>query len=470
MTPPVVMMENHDQAYHAWKRAGFQNRILVHIDPHFDFGFINEKNPQKYLSKPDLYHVEETLKKWAGRNYDLFFSTKTITIGNFIYPAISEGIVRELYWVVPDAMWNDPIERKGLYRMLVVTFQKAFPDRVGEIHESEQRMRSTFDGVPTFIGPLASLPCFAEPVLLDIDTDFFIINRLSRGYPYFNPEDFEPWTTPADLFERLRNKKLQSDFITIAYSVEGGFTPLEYKYLGDELKNLLQNTSSPHTAALHFHKAKECQKEGRLEEARPHYRKAVEMDPTYETPFNNFGLVCQYLDRWEKSRDCFEQLLQLDPKDAGAHFGMGEFYAHEKKWLQAEDHYRKAFSLKPDLEDLCYGLAQAMSKQGRYGEALSLLESTSRYDAYLTDSWHLKAFLYRKLKKFDQAIENYEAFFRNGGQNSAAHFHLGLLYLRKKRYYKARRRLQTAIRRLGNLICIFSRRNLLRTKGSKGIS
>ncbi len=40
----IVMMENHDDAYHAWKKAGFRDRIVIHVDAHIDFGWIAERD------------------------------------------------------------------------------------------------------------------------------------------------------------------------------------------------------------------------------------------------------------------------------------------------------------------------------------------------------------------------------------------------------------------------------------------
>ena len=40
----VVMMEDHDGAYYAWKQAGFSGRTLLHIDAHIDWAWIGDKS------------------------------------------------------------------------------------------------------------------------------------------------------------------------------------------------------------------------------------------------------------------------------------------------------------------------------------------------------------------------------------------------------------------------------------------
>ncbi|MFZ6016554.1 MAG: hypothetical protein ACOYU0_02855 [Nitrospirota bacterium] len=50
-----------------------------------------------------------------------------------------------------------------------------------------------------------------------------------------------PWILPERLVERLTLKGITVDILTISYSVEGGFTPLRYKYLGEELCLLFED-------------------------------------------------------------------------------------------------------------------------------------------------------------------------------------------------------------------------------------
>lgn len=34
MTTPLHLFENHDEAYHIWRRAGLTGKTLVHLDAH----------------------------------------------------------------------------------------------------------------------------------------------------------------------------------------------------------------------------------------------------------------------------------------------------------------------------------------------------------------------------------------------------------------------------------------------------
>jgi hypothetical protein len=44
-----------------------------------------------------------------------------------------------------------------------------------------------------------------------------------------------PWLWPHELVAYLAKQGVRTDLATITYSVQGGYAPLQWKYLGDEL-------------------------------------------------------------------------------------------------------------------------------------------------------------------------------------------------------------------------------------------
>ena len=84
----IFKFENHDQAYYVWRDRRLSERILLHIDAHHDM----------YVP-------------W--RNEDL-----SITIANFVLPALRDNVVREVVWTVPDETWEGRTGRGDIRRAI----------------------------------------------------------------------------------------------------------------------------------------------------------------------------------------------------------------------------------------------------------------------------------------------------------------------------------------------------------------
>jgi len=194
----VFVVENHDQAYYVWRDQGVARRVLVHIDAHPDMNWVRDGAP--------------------------------VTIADFICPALTNELVREIVWVVPDPTWESAKGRWVVLRYLKRILSK-YPESAPAIAGKDQ-ISARIMGRPLRVCPLRLLPEWREPVLLDIDVDFLLIPILSGTGDIHSPL---PWCWPEDVVSRLCERGLRSDLITIAYSVEGGYTPLQWKYLGDEL-------------------------------------------------------------------------------------------------------------------------------------------------------------------------------------------------------------------------------------------
>src|SRR2546427_2397715 len=166
----VVMMEDHDGSYYAWKRAGISGRILLHIDAHIDWAWIADKDPRALLQAQSLSQVELMLEERGLWNLNQRTNAELVHIGNYIYPALKEGIVREFYWIVPDSFMENPAERRKLVREFQ-GLQRVNPRAMKTITVEKNRVIGEINTIKVTACSLSDLPAIQEPVLLDIDTD-----------------------------------------------------------------------------------------------------------------------------------------------------------------------------------------------------------------------------------------------------------------------------------------------------------
>jgi tetratricopeptide (TPR) repeat protein len=373
----VFLMENHDEAYSIWRRLNHRARTLVHVDAHHDMWWI---------TKPT-----------------------SITIANFISLALQQDIVSEIYWVVPDASWANSRNRAHLLNHLN-ELQGTYPSSSGKIREEAERASVVLCDKSLTVCSLHSLPRLSKSVLLDVDIDFFIIPKVTYGRTEFHGP--LPWCWPDGLMGALLDAEVSSDCVTIAYSIEGGYCPLKWKYLGNELqvrlckpqhvrRELLEVFSRMRdaafacqrqdweTALFHYQKcvglwpgsaaplynlAQVLLHQGRIHEARQLHVRALANDPTYSTPYNSSGFHHCWSGRYRAARRGHRRALCLDPKNAAAYLGLAQISAHKRQWKEAERLFHQALEFDSRLVDAYRGLGRALAAQARYVDAADYLQ------------------------------------------------------------------------------------------------
>ncbi|MBI5893816.1 MAG: UPF0489 family protein [Deltaproteobacteria bacterium] len=454
----ISLMENHNDALLCWIKACQKNKILVHVDAHFDFAWIADKDPHEILNAKTISDFKRLAKENLFWNISNKKKDELTHIGNYIYPAIKEDIVREFYWVVPDSVFSG---RQRLSR-----FKKEIDDIIKSNPEEKHGLRLQGDYLETkicdirlVICRLRDLPKFEEDVLLDIDVDYFIAQE-------------KLWLEPAQFIKILEEKGLKSDLVTIAYSVEGGFTPIGYKFIGDYLAYLFNGRNQgacprmflsgdknpprpegapplekggeggfdravsliiqaidakshedaihflkeaeniyPDCAAIYFHLSNIYYETGLKKEAKDYYHKAVSQDPSYRTLYNNKGPLFENRGRLKDAEDEYKKMLELDPDNPQFLTRLGNIYRKKKKWDDAMFNYNRALKIDPNNEE----------------------------------SFRNIGYIHMIKNDMDKAVEDFKKALSLKPDNPFTHSYLGLAHIKKKDYNEAMRETRRAI-------------------------
>lgn len=439
----IVMMEDHDKAYYVWKESDVKDKILVHIDAHIDFNLIPDMDLKGILDINDSKNLNYLLEHQPIWNPFIIERNKMLNIGNYIFPALKENMIKSFYWVIPDPSWES---KKGL-KYIKKTIQqllkiKRYVNKDLEINKDYLYCRIFNKDI--FICSLSNLSQIDEPILLDIDVDFLLTKFVWDGT---NPKR-TPWILPEQLIEKLSSKIKAIDILTIAYSVEGGFTPLKYKYLGDKLRFLFEgkldrqidNASSYYNLALLY------LNNGKIDLASHFYKDAVLLDPTYKTSYNNDGIIYEELGKLKQAKKSYKRFLSLDSKNISVLNGLGRISLKEKKFNEAEQYFNQSLQINQDSIDSILGLGIVYFKTGRLKDAGDLFfkAQTIKQDEPLIYLWLGK--LFDKNKETDKAIEFYKQASMLGFISLYIHFRLFLLYLKKNFYYCAWQEMKRTIK------------------------
>jgi tetratricopeptide (TPR) repeat protein len=481
----IVLIENHDEAYYIWRDAGISRRVVLHIDAHHDMWWIDRES--------------------------------TICIANFICPAIKQGLLREVFWIVPDATFQNSKTKKAVFQHLK-QISEQYPGKWTCVAE-DYRIIASVLGKKVTICPLRFLPPLHEPVLLDIDVDYLLIPRVSYGkVDQYSPL---PWCWPDELVAKLRDAHIRSDLVTVAYSVEGGYTPVEWKYLGDELALLLKHPNGrdsevagmfcirkgaeaeqrgevvvaesmyrqaqvllPRSAAVQYRLARLLVNQGRVEVGKQLYAQAVSFDGSYRSAYTSGGFHWYLQGEFKAAEREFRNWLMLNSSDAYSHLGLGLLAQKRKCWSEAEQHLRNALLFDDCALDAQRALGHVMTELGRTKEAIFAYEQALRLGLSghkplegpiltnpvgrpLLDPWHFTtqghlARLYAKEGATQKAIDWLRISIAGGLESADLRLRLARLYWRQGQWREFIAQCWRAIRLLPSEFYSSCRRHLQR--------
>ena len=212
-----ALFDDHYMAFPLWREAGLKGLTCVHVDAHLDVssdGF-------------DAASLEGIAQATTRAELDKFRGNPNLPwggfhCGNYLYPALVDGTVTTLIWVVPSGL-VDPESmlasaRQTLQSWVDLTLEeyasfRALPGRVEGVLLGRRFVICTCDKMPELSQEEKS------NIALDVDVDYFI--RL---------KDDTVWQTPHELAKILG--PLNPKALTVAISCGGGYTPPFYRFLG----------------------------------------------------------------------------------------------------------------------------------------------------------------------------------------------------------------------------------------------
>jgi tetratricopeptide (TPR) repeat protein len=416
----ALVMEDHSDSFIAWRQGGFKGRIVVHIDSHIDLEWVSSADLKRIVNSKTVKALKEVQ---LDPLHPEERSLRPLSIMNFLYPAMMEGMVKEVYWVAPDSLMTgteildkmkfhfiETLDKLSIDDLNSFRIQKAspHPSPLGGEGQGEGVIKGRAYGFPLTICKLSDLPRFNEDVLLDIDVDYFDPPNLGKRLSV-------PSLWPEELIAILMKKGVKTDCVTVCYSVKGGYLALEYKFLGDDLVTILKDPKGSHSVLIQI---REHRKSGHIYRSKGMYSEAAKE---------------------------FQKGLELSPNDGALHYGLGLVYDQWAKADEASVEFGRAKAIDGKYENPVLYDADYYFQKGMVDRALPLYKQVLQ-----TNPGHLGSLLTAgvcssRQGATEKAVEYYQSLIERAPDFYLVHFDLGVVYFQLERWEKAEMEYRRAV-------------------------
>jgi len=208
-----------------------------------------------------------------------------------------------------------------------------------------------------------------------------IQEALQRAHAHWNAGQ-------ADQAERLCQSVLaawpgQADALHLM-----GLMAHAYGKLDLAIHYLRQACLAPRAPAIYSSNLAEMlRQKGLLSEGEAAAQRAVDMEPTLVSAWNNLGILLQEAGKTEQSAVCLERVVGLKPDWPEAYNNLANTYRRLNRADKAEVAYRRALTLNPSYASAHSNLANLLGAQGQHDAAAASARQAIELDPRLPDAY-----------------------------------------------------------------------------------
>jgi tetratricopeptide (TPR) repeat protein len=389
-----ALFDDHYESFPLWREAGLSGLTCLHVDAHLDVS--QEGFPPQVLAAIAAARTGQELSRFRG---DPKLPWGGFHCGNFLFPALHDGTVTTLIWLLPPFILRGGSFLEGVLQELLTWVDLSF-DEYRSFQAIDGRVEGVLLGRRLVVCTAGSLPPLSDleraRLVLDIDVDYFVRLR-----------DDLIWQTPHELAAALG--ELRPLAVTVATSCDGGYTPASHRFLGQVCLDVF--SGQPDRWKAELERLMEAQAgdaaalESFLEDAPPAWRPAVPGMPvggqqaeaaapdSTQTVVNS---AARYLQKKEHARGL--QVVARVPEDErDPTLTMAEAFLVAGGLAPAEAARRlDLLSRRPGLSELERGRiwrmrGEALASSGQAPAAVSLLRKLLRLEPRRADLLHLLA-------------------------------------------------------------------------------
>ena len=158
-------------------------------------------------------------------------------------------------------------------------------------------------------------------------------------------------------------------------------------------------------------------------EAISHYKRATELAPDYSTAFNILGYAYRQNEAYGDAENAFKKYIELIPNDPNPYDSYAELLLKMGRFDEAITQYNKALAIDSNFINSHFGIAAALTYQGKAAEAQAELQKMSqkaRNDGERRTALFGQMVVAADSGKFDQALAEVEKQYAIAQKNNDA--------------------------------------------------
>lgn len=402
---PTLALEEQSSALCQWYKAGKRGMTVVRIDSQpdiFNPGFSLDYDPEMLKKELDNNSCGDLAPRtsWYMRADALY------SIDDYVYPAFLLGVASEVWWVVPSKTAVPAEDFEKFKEWLQSRY--GFPDEfIGSLVHGEKVIRGKFRNMPVNITILEDLPSFEQPVLLDVDTDYFTAL-------YVNPVKETMLDLLGSAHLTLREKGLKIDMATISSSGETPTVSVLFHYLNEYLYEIFSNPASFADGPPETWKTQSqveyldymLARDEAVEEA----KKLAGMLPDKPWPHFNLAWINAERGNFDEAKKHIEKASSIDGFYARGYISMVSLMYENKQHDEWAALINEAIEKNPNRLELYMKAANGLVSLDRAGEAARLYEGALEIDDKIGFLYFDLAIAQLKSGNRDKALQSMEKY------------------------------------------------------------
>jgi len=136
---------------------------------------------------------------------------------------------------------------------------------------------------------------------------------------------------------------------------------------------------------LHNNIGLALEKQGKIDEAIAHYRKALSINPKHGSSHSNLGKALYLQGKIAEAIACWQRAINLRPDDPKAHNNLGMALGRQLEYDRAIGHLQQALACKPNYAEAYNNLGIIKEKQEKYSEAIAYYQQAIALDPNRAD-------------------------------------------------------------------------------------